>query len=198
MSDRIERRAAPGVAWLWLCLALPSAVTAAEGQDPGFPARLQHDGTELALQGSGSAYYARLIHVYDAALYGPPGQSPRTLLEADVPKCLTLDYRVDLDREKFIVAAERVLARQHTDLSHLRPRIEELHAAYRDVRKGDRYALCYTPGEGTRLLLNDEPLARIEGEDFARIYLGIWLGEQPLSPALREALLSTAAGPGAG
>lgn len=145
--------------------------------------------TVLELKGTGDVYYARLIHVYDAALYGPAQTPAPELLASGAPACLELVYRVGLDRDKFVLAAERILARQHADLSPLRPRIDALHAAYRDVSEGDRYRLCYTPEVGTELALNDTALIRIEGEDFARTYLGIWLGAQPLSDRLRDALL---------
>ena len=29
----------------------------------------------------------------------------------------------------------------------------------------------------------------IEGDDFAQAYFGIWLGEEPIAPRLREAVL---------
>lgn len=145
--------------------------------------------TVLELKGTGDVYYARLIHVYDAALYGPPQTPAPDLLASGAPACLELVYRVGLDRDKFVLAAERILARQHEDLTPLRPRIDALHAAYRDVAEGDRYRLCYAPGAGTELALNDTALIRIEGEDFARTYLGIWLGERPLSDRLRDDLL---------
>ena len=39
------------------------------------------------------------------------------------------------------------------------------------------------------MLLNGELLVSVEGDDFARAYFGIWLGEEPIAPPLREAVL---------
>ncbi|HDP90042.1 MAG TPA: hypothetical protein ENN42_08825 [Thioalkalivibrio sp.] len=172
-----------------LLLMLFQLVGTAHARESVFAPTQALGDTELELKGTGDMYYARFIHVYDAALYGPAGLPAPMLLETGAPACLELVYRVGLDRDKFVLAAERILARQHGDLSSLRPRIDALHAAYRDVAEGDRYRLCYDPDAGTELALNDAPLVRVQGEDFARAYLGIWLGERPLSDSLRTALL---------
>ncbi len=57
------------------------------------------------------------------------------------------------------------------------------------MKPGDRYSLTYLPGEGTELAKNGVPLALVPGEDFARAYFGIWLGEDPLDRDLRDQLL---------
>jgi hypothetical protein len=146
-------------------------------------------GQTLALKGQGSVYYAGLFHVYDAALYLPPQSPPRQALDNTLARCLVLHYRISLSRQQFIEAATAVLQRQIEDISPLMPRLRHLHAAYRDVQPGDRYALCYLPQSGTELRLNGRPLLRIEGEDFARAYFGIWLAEAAISEPLRAALL---------
>ncbi|MFM8357803.1 MAG: chalcone isomerase family protein, partial [Verrucomicrobiota bacterium] len=66
---------------------------------------------------------------------------------------------------------------------------DRLNRAYRDIRPGDRYTLTYLPGRGTTLRLNDTELVTIEGADFAGAYFRIWLGDDPISPALRDQLL---------
>ncbi|ROQ90894.1 chalcone isomerase-like protein [Desulfosoma caldarium] len=126
----------------------------------------------LELKGRGDVYFAGFVHVYDAALHGPAHIPAPALLDSSAPAGLEILYRVGLHRDKFVLAAERILARQHQDISSLRPRLDALHAAYRHVREGDGYHLCYAPDIGTELLLNDDVLIRIVGEDFARACLG--------------------------
>ena len=60
---------------------------------------------------------------------------------------------------------------------------------YRDVEEGDRYRLTYSPGVGTTVALNGEPLGTIPGADFAADYFGIWLGEEPLDRSFRDQVL---------
>jgi len=71
----------------------------------------------------------------------------------------------------------------------LQARIERLAAMYRDVEPGDRYALTYLPGEGTRLSLNGEVLGLIPGDDFAVAVFSMWLGDHPIDETFRNALL---------
>jgi hypothetical protein len=55
--------------------------------------------------------------------------------------------------------------------------------------------LCHAPGRATRLLLNGQELSRIDGEDFAAAYFGIWLRDGAISEELRATLLGDAATP---
>jgi len=64
-----------------------------------------------------------------------------------------------------------------------------LHQAYQAVEKGDCYVLAYQPDQGTQLILNQQTLATLDTPNFKATYFGIWLGEQPLSTPLKNALL---------
>lgn len=171
----------------WLLIGLAPLISQAVGSEQ-LPTTELLSGLELERKSTGSAYYARVIHVYDAALYGPPELTPERLLDGVFPKCLRLDYHVSLEREQIVKAAETILARQHEDLSAWTPAIAQLHTAYRDVRKGDHYSLCYLPTAGMELRLNGETLTQVREPGFASIYFGIWLGENAISPRLREEL----------
>lgn len=181
------------VTGLLLALAVMShPAVAADGFTPG----RDHAGHELVLLGKGTARYAGIFHVYDAALYGAAGSDPARLLASDTPHCLEILYRMDVPASRIRDAAETILARQQEErLGGLRERVDRLHAAYVDVTEDDRYALCYAPGRGTELTLNGRLLVAVPGLDFATAYFGIWLAEEPISAPLREALLGT---PGSG
>jgi hypothetical protein len=170
-----------------LAAALVLAAAAAGAAE--FSPTLRSGGDELVLKTSGTAWFAGVFHVYDAALYGRPGASAREIVAGGAPRCLVLEYKRTVTRDKIVTAAEKVLGRQQVDLAPLRERIDRLHGAYRDVSKGDRYALCHAPGADTRLTLNGETLAIVPGDDFAAAYFGIWLREGAISDSLREALI---------
>ena len=74
-------------------------------------------------------------------------------------------------------------------ITALRSRIDRLHAAYEDLKPGDRYALTYRPDRGTQLELNGRPKVTIEGTDFAAAYFAIWLGPRPISTKLKAQML---------
>jgi hypothetical protein len=175
-----------------LALALPTQASVVKVGDARFPTVLQNDsGKALELKGAGLARYAVFIRVYGAGLYGPEGVPGDSLLERGESKRLEIEYFVDIKASDLALAADTILKKQlsPSQFQALEPRIRQLHDAYRDVRPGDRYAMEYLPGDGTRLTLNGEPLVTVAGPDFARAYFGIWLGNDPLSRGLRDALL---------
>jgi hypothetical protein len=155
-----------------------------------FDERITAGDRMLALQSLGLLRYRVFFKGYVAALYLEPGAEPANALEA-VPKRLELEYFWDIGGEKFGPVAESALARNLDERSfeRLRPQIEALHQQYEDVKPGDRYALTYLPGEGTELAKNGVRLALVPGEEFARAYFRIWLGEAPLDRDLRDQLL---------
>ena len=159
----------------------------------GFAPAVQLGSEPLAMRGSGTAYYARLFRVYDAALYAPAGSREPDLVAGTAPRCLVIEYRRAVTRDIIVTAADTVLQRQAVAIGPLQPRLERLNAAYRDVDAGDRYQLCHAPGADTRLSLNGEELIGIPGDDFAVAYFGIWLRDGGISEDLRSALLGDGA-----
>jgi hypothetical protein len=151
----------------------------------------------LVVRGEGNVRYLGFIQVYDAELLAPADAGLTDVLQARRSFCLRLTYSVDLTAENFITAAEEILARQYsqTELADYRPQIDQLHQAYRDVTKGDRYRLCYDADrQSTQLILNNEILVNVFSPEFAILYAGIWLdAEQPLDAGLRKRLLASLA-----
>jgi len=179
-----------------LCATLALFVAgAASASRAGFDPALSLDGSRLALRGSGTAYYARIFRVYDAALYAPAGTPLSEVVAGHAPRCLLLEYRREVTRDLITTAAVTVLTRQGVALPALQARLDRLHGAYRDVGAGDRYMLCHAPGRDTRLLLNGQELTRIAGDDFAAAYFGIWLSDGAISEELRATLLDDAVAP---
>lgn len=152
----------------------------------------------MNLMGKGEVYYMGFIKVYDAALYANANNGGQVVIDSETSRCLKLTYNVSLTVKDFVLGAETVLARQHSPegISKLRKEIDMLHAAYRDVEKGDSYYLCYdAPQRLTTLTLNDTELVGVSSEEFAEAYFGIWLGAvQPIDEKLRDGLLRGSGG----
>ena len=189
MQERIHIMLNLGLA-MFLVAGTGTAHGWAEEPRSGFPARLEAEGERLRLAGTGLLRYKRIIPVYDAALYLGAEVRPEQALE-DVPKRIEVRYRVGADAERFTRAGDDVLARAFSEeeLAGIRARLEELNSWYPDPEPGDRCAITYVPGRGTELEFNGRSMGRIEGEDFARMYFAIWLGDEPASKALRRDLL---------
>jgi hypothetical protein len=173
--------------------AVAATPAAHANRQPAFAPAVALGSEPLAMRGSGTAYYARLFRVYEAALYAPAGSRTPELVAGTAPRCLLIEYRRAVTRDIIITAADTVLQRQAVPLPALAARLDRLNAAYRDVAAGDRYQLCHAPGGDTRLSLNDEELIRIPGDDFAAAYFGIWLRDGAISEDLRSALLGDGA-----
>lgn len=129
--------------------------------------------------------------VYAAALYAPPGLSARQALEQQQDLRLELYYFRDIDRNDVIKAATVTLARQQpaAALANLQPELERLHASFRPIRAGDRYALDYRPQQGLNLQINGKSVFSSRNDALAQAYLGLWLAPKGLSEPLRNALL---------
>lgn len=154
-----------------------------------FPKEVILDGTSLKLR---STHLFRWwgFRVYSVALYTEPGFRKGDDILGDVPKRLVLHYHRNIEKDKMIEGAETVIPRNESnDMDALRERLDKVNAAYRDVSSGDEYAIDYLPGKGLAISLNDRHQVLVKGEDFARAYFGIWLGEKPINTGLRDALL---------
>jgi len=152
----------------------------------------------MNLLGKGEVYYMGFIKVYDAALYANTETSSREIMGPETSRCLKLTYDVSLSVKDFVLGAETILARQLSPegITKLRKEIDMLHAAYRDVQKGDSYYLCYdAPQRLTTLTLNDTQLVAVPSKEFAEAYFGIWLGAvEPIDEKLRDRLLRGSGG----
>jgi hypothetical protein len=167
--------------------AAPGKVTV-EGVD--FKREVRVNDATLALRGYGLLRYMILIKAYVAAFYLPEGVRSEDAL-TDVPKLLEIEYFHPIIAPDFAKATSASIS-QNTSLvtyQGLKPKIDELNALYRDIAPGDRYALTYTPGRGTTLSWNGQPLGTVAGREFAAALFGIWLGSSPLDTNLKRLLL---------
>jgi hypothetical protein len=58
-----------------------------------------------------------------------------------------------------------------------------------DIESGQRMTFVRTPGTGISVDVNGAPKGTIPGDDFARAFLSIWLGDAPPNPELKDGLL---------
>ena len=92
-----------------------------------------------------------------------------------------------------VADAYRSLLREAHGAAALQERqtaLDQITQAYQGVKEGDQYALTVLPGKGTRLALNGKESVFVPDADFGLWYLGIWLGEKPMSDALRDELMN--------
>lgn len=147
----------------------------------------------MELRGKGDVNYLGFIKVYDAFLYTYQPNDIEDILSTDTSKCLKLEYSVSLKAKDFITSADQILNRQHPPetLQKVKNEITDLNEAYRPIKAGDNYLLCYdAPSKTTQLHLNSQPVLEIVSAPFSEIYFGIWLGsKEPIDADLRKSLL---------
>ena len=173
---------------LLICLVMMLSLTAHASdaerlKQAGFAA--QAEGLVLKNQAVLTYLWA---DVYAAALYAPSDLSAKQAWAQQKALRLTLYYFRDIDRNDVIKAATATLQRQQANAG-LNSEIAKLHARFRDIRSGDRYALDFRPGRGLNLEINGQVVFSSGDEELARAYLGIWLGPKGLSDRLRNTLL---------
>lgn len=171
-------------------LSVPGPAGAAQSVgDTTFPETLRAGDRELVLSGAG-LYRKFLFKVYANALYLPEPEAADSVL-GETPRCLLFHYFREITPEQFAKAARNFLEKnlEPAELKAIQPKLDRMNAIYEPVSEGDRYTLCYLPGEGTTVALNDEHVGTVEGSRFADAYFRIWLGEESISDDLRDRLL---------
>lgn len=77
----------------------------------------------------------------------------------------------------------------HTKMQTLQESLTSFNKLFRTVRKGDVIRIDYLPDNGTQVRINGEWRGTVEGNDFFRSLLSLWLGEKPVTKSLRESML---------
>ncbi len=158
--------------------------------------RIRVDGQELQL--NGLAVRTRFIfQVYVAGLYLPDKATvARVAIESKGPKRIILVMLRDASAEQFVESIEAGMSANNSEaqIAAVRTQIDQLIAMIRAVgqaKKGARIVLDYAPSDGGTTLFVDglAPGKPMAGEAFFQALLRIWLGEDPVQPDLKEALL---------
>jgi hypothetical protein len=174
---------------LLICLVMMLSLTAHASdadrlKQAGFPA--QAEGLVLKNQAVLTYLWA---DVYAAALYAPQALSAGQAWDQQKAVRLVLYYFRDIDRNDVIKAATATLERQQAN-PRLKQELDTLHATFRNIRSGDRYALDFHPGRGLKLEINGQVVFTSRDDELAQAYLGIWLAPKGLSDELRGTLLN--------
>ena len=145
---------------------------------------------DLKLQGAGLLRKGFIFKVYAGALYLQDTRHAKRIL-SEIPKRLDIHYFHNTPKKHMIGVANKTLKQNLTDREYeaLLPKISLLHDAFLDGKKGSCASIIYRPGEGLTYLFDNRHIITIASDDFANAYFSIWLGENPSSRTMKEALL---------
>jgi hypothetical protein len=166
---------------LWVLSAWSSQTIEIKGAI--FPTQQATESGRFKLQGAGILKWGLWFDLYAAAYYVDEANPRKRRLE--------IEYFVPIEAEQIRTAAERhLLKQQDADLvAMLKPALDRLHDALRDVDKGDRYALTLDGDQTLILQRNGNEVLRVHEPELGKAYLNLWLGENPLDEDLRLSLL---------
>ncbi len=162
-----------------------------------FPEHAQVDGTDLTLNGLGVRKATFLkVNVYVGALYVVhPSHDPQALIASPGPDELILHFVRSVGVNDLRKAWSEGFARNaQGQLPELQDRIAKLNGWMSDVKSGQRLTFIRRTGAGIQVDVNGTVKGTVEGDDFARAFLSIWLGSAPPNPELKSGLLGGSCG----
>lgn len=182
---------------LLACLLwMTTSAHAAELEGVNLEDRIRVDGQELQLNGIAlrTRYFFK---AYVGGLYfGTKVSTAQAALDVKGAKRVIFVMMREANAEQFVESIDEGLRDNNTpeELARVKHQIDALFAMIRKVgqaRKGMRIVLDYVPSEGGTTLFVDgvaqgPPMA---GEEYYRILLRIWLGDNPPQEDLKRALL---------
>jgi hypothetical protein len=181
---------------LLLALLLPLCGQAAEVAGVKIDDRTRVASADLVLNGAGLRKRA-FFQVYAIGLYLPQkGTTSGAVLEQQGPKRVSIHMLRDVGADTFTEALVDGIRANHTEAEAkaLEPRIKELGAIIselKEAKKGMAITLDWQPPAGTVMVVNGAARGKpIQGEDFYRALLRIWIGDKPVQDDLKKALLS--------
>ncbi len=182
---------------LMLALACLSAMAhAAAPAEVRFESVARVADAPLKLNGNGvRSLYS--IKAYAIGLYlGAPADSLDSAMSAPGAKRIEIVSMLDLPAAQFHKPLIRGMRKNlpPAEFEAMQPRVKvfsEQVLAIGEVRQGSRLALEWIPGRGTRILVDGQASGEaIEGEDFFRGLLAIWIGPVPTQDDLKLQLLA--------
>jgi len=162
--------------------------------DVNISEQISVDGVDAPLILNGAGIRSKFFFkIYVGALYLPKKQnSAEAVLKSAQPNRVLMHFLYDKVEKKKLVDAwiEGFEENVSSEIfSALKDRLKKFNEMFSDVQKGDVVLLDYIPQKGTRVTIKNEVKGIIEGADFNRALLSVWLGEEPVTDELKDAML---------
>ena len=166
-----------------------------------FEQTLPVGGARLQLNGAGVRYKA-IFKVYAAGLYlSTKATTSEAVLSATGPRYLQIVMLREIDANElgklFTRGMEQNAPREDFSKSIAGiMRMSDIFSGRKKLFPGDSFAVEWSPGTGTIILINGKQAAEpIKEPEFYSSLMKIWLGNSPADAALKDALLGKSAKP---
>ena len=182
---------------LLLCLFIfssPLAAKQVEGVAIPDTLELASNDTALVLNGAGIREKF-FLDIYIGALYLPARTPDASTILSDTGPASVLMHILhsEISKKKITAGWNDGLEENLSDkeMQALQPRLEKFSSLFRTLRKGDELRIDYIPETGTEVRINGEWRGAVEGNDFYRSLLKIWIGPHPVSDSLKQGMLGS-------
>jgi len=135
--------------------------------------------------------------IYIGALYLPAKTKDATrIIDSKLPKRISMHFlRGGIGHAMLAAGWKSAFENELSDkaMKRLKVRLRKFNAMFGNIDAGDQYAFDFLRDGSTVITLNGKRKGNIEGVDFQRALLGIWLGKKPDDPDLKQAMLNGSA-----
>lgn len=160
--------------------------------DVTMPKKVKVGETELELNGAG-ARVKLFMDMYVAGLYlKTKSTDAQKIIEANEHVAIKLQIVSSLITSDKMISAVNDGFKNATNgkTAPIQKEIEQFIGAFKDeIKKGDVFDIFYVPNKATLVVKNGKLMAKIEGLDFKKALIGIWLSATPADKNLKKALL---------
>jgi hypothetical protein len=126
-----------------------------------------------------------LWDVYEATLYAPKGR-----WDPQKPFALSIEYYRTIEGKDIADRSVQEIRKQgFTDEVKLAAWNTQMKTFFPDVTEGTILSAVYAPAQQTTFYNGNNLVGTIKGDEFGRLFFGIWLDEKTSEPRLRRALL---------
>jgi len=173
-----------------LALALPTL--AAEVGGVKLPDATSVGGKDLVLNGAG-VRTRMMFKVYVAALYLPAKAADLPAALAQTPRRVQLTLLRNVGADDLVGALVEGMNANNSaqDMAAVKPQTDQLVTIMKSIgeaKTGDVVALDFVEGQ-TRIGHNGKAIGSIDGKPFNDALMKIWLGDKPVQPDLKKAML---------
>jgi hypothetical protein len=169
-----------------------SSAAAIEVEGVDVPDSVIVAGKTLPLNGVG-VRTKFFFDIYVGALYLPEKASTAAqAIGTTNPKRLTMTFLYDeVSRDKLVDGWNEGFEKNQSReaMKTLKGRLDQFNTMFGDGHRGDQFAFDFLEDGSTVVTLKAERAGVIEGTDFQRALLKVWLGDRPADKALKSAML---------
>jgi len=177
-----------------ISLLFSTTLYAIEVADLSIPDEVKPNGAteRLTLNGAGirSKFFFK---IYVAALYLPsPTSESEIIIATDQPNRVLMHFVYsEVEKEKlidgWIDGFNNNISKE--EMKGVEGRLAKFNTLFETVVEGDQILLDYQPNKGTQVTIKGKVKGTIPGHDFNQALLRVWLGPEPVTSDLKEALL---------